>query len=325
MVMDSSAIVAIHLREPGHERLIDRIEAAEVVVVGAPTLLETAMVLTDFSLLFAVGAYWLTHRRMHPGLLALGGFALLFSILVAAAPGNLCREAFFPMKHHLASSVNIALNRGALYWFRWTFGIHGMFWIEWLMVDFIYRRVVPANQAGTLPIFKLPAAFILLLIIPFVGIFPAVWATGAAPPDRTYGEVYFYFLCALFCFFVALSHYLRRLDIFKNIVFPPGIRTAMLLLGVYLVVLRPNHIVPVYDDLLSGRAKEYNRQMTERRDYIAGFRGNTCVLRPIHEIPNALYLDDIVPDAKDWKDEAFSEYYGKKCVLAPSTGLGVDR
>src|ERR1017187_2476729 len=46
MVLDSSAIVAIHLREPGYERLIDRIEAAEVVVVGVPTLLETVMVLT---------------------------------------------------------------------------------------------------------------------------------------------------------------------------------------------------------------------------------------------------------------------------------------
>jgi ribonuclease VapC len=46
MVLDSSAIVAIHLREPGYERLIERIDAAEVVVVGVPTLLETVMVLT---------------------------------------------------------------------------------------------------------------------------------------------------------------------------------------------------------------------------------------------------------------------------------------
>lgn len=46
MVLDTSAIVAIHLREPGHQRLIDGIDAAEVVVVGVPTLLETAMVLT---------------------------------------------------------------------------------------------------------------------------------------------------------------------------------------------------------------------------------------------------------------------------------------
>jgi ribonuclease VapC len=31
---------------PGHERLIEKIDAAEVIVVGVPTLLETTMVLT---------------------------------------------------------------------------------------------------------------------------------------------------------------------------------------------------------------------------------------------------------------------------------------
>lgn len=46
MVLDSSAIVAIHMREPGYERLVERIGAAEVVVVGVPTLLETTIVLT---------------------------------------------------------------------------------------------------------------------------------------------------------------------------------------------------------------------------------------------------------------------------------------
>jgi ribonuclease VapC len=46
MVLDTSAIVAIHLREPDHERLIERIDAAEVVVVGVPTLLETVTLLT---------------------------------------------------------------------------------------------------------------------------------------------------------------------------------------------------------------------------------------------------------------------------------------
>ncbi len=47
MVLDSSAIVALQLRETGHERLIERIDTAEVVVVGVPTLLEAMMVLTS--------------------------------------------------------------------------------------------------------------------------------------------------------------------------------------------------------------------------------------------------------------------------------------
>lgn len=46
MVLDSSVVVAIHLREPGYERLIQQIEGAGAVVIGVPTALETAMVLT---------------------------------------------------------------------------------------------------------------------------------------------------------------------------------------------------------------------------------------------------------------------------------------
>ena len=47
MVLDSSAIVAIHLKEPGYERLVTAIEQAEVLVIGAPTVFETAMVLSS--------------------------------------------------------------------------------------------------------------------------------------------------------------------------------------------------------------------------------------------------------------------------------------
>ena len=46
MVLDSSAIVAIHWKEPGHERLVGKIDNAEILVVAAPTLLEASMVLT---------------------------------------------------------------------------------------------------------------------------------------------------------------------------------------------------------------------------------------------------------------------------------------
>lgn len=46
MIIDSSAIVAIFLREKGSERVLDALEAADAVRVGAPTLVETAMVLT---------------------------------------------------------------------------------------------------------------------------------------------------------------------------------------------------------------------------------------------------------------------------------------
>ena len=46
MVLDTSAIVAIHLKEPGFRQLIEKIDRASIIAVGVPTLLETTMVLS---------------------------------------------------------------------------------------------------------------------------------------------------------------------------------------------------------------------------------------------------------------------------------------
>jgi ribonuclease VapC len=46
VIIDSSAIVAIVLREPGWERLVDRIGSRDTCAIGAPTLVETGLVLT---------------------------------------------------------------------------------------------------------------------------------------------------------------------------------------------------------------------------------------------------------------------------------------
>jgi len=46
VILDSSAIVTIILREMGSDRVLDAMEAADACRVGAPTLVETAMVLT---------------------------------------------------------------------------------------------------------------------------------------------------------------------------------------------------------------------------------------------------------------------------------------
>ena len=46
MILDSSAVVAVMLREPGQDRLLRAIAEAVVLGIGAPTLVETGMVLT---------------------------------------------------------------------------------------------------------------------------------------------------------------------------------------------------------------------------------------------------------------------------------------
>lgn len=45
MILDSSAVVSMILEEQGHERLFDMIAGAPDVAIGAPTLVETDMVM----------------------------------------------------------------------------------------------------------------------------------------------------------------------------------------------------------------------------------------------------------------------------------------
>ena len=47
MILDTSVIVAMLLKESGFERLLDRIDAGHTAAVGAPTLLECAMVMAS--------------------------------------------------------------------------------------------------------------------------------------------------------------------------------------------------------------------------------------------------------------------------------------
>jgi ribonuclease VapC len=45
VILDSSAVIAILLQEPGHELLRERLATSERASIGAPTVLETSMVL----------------------------------------------------------------------------------------------------------------------------------------------------------------------------------------------------------------------------------------------------------------------------------------
>jgi ribonuclease VapC len=47
MILDSSAIIAIVLQEPGYEVLLKKLVEADAVRIGAPTLAETGIVLTN--------------------------------------------------------------------------------------------------------------------------------------------------------------------------------------------------------------------------------------------------------------------------------------
>lgn len=49
MILDSSAVVAVLLEEPGHEELERKMREQDVLAIGAPTLFETGIVMVNAS------------------------------------------------------------------------------------------------------------------------------------------------------------------------------------------------------------------------------------------------------------------------------------
>lgn len=112
MIADASALVAIVLREPGHELLRDRLADGPPPGIGAPTLLETRIVLvgragdrgslllarlievsglqtipfTDQHADAAFDAFWRYGRGRHPAALNLGDCLTYATARLAAEP-----------------------------------------------------------------------------------------------------------------------------------------------------------------------------------------------------------------------------------------------
>lgn len=115
MIVDSSAIVAVLLQEPGHEELVSRLAATTSAAVGAPTLAEAGVVLgarlgpqgktllarfvqeaeltvlpfTDDHWPLAVDAYLRFGKGRHPAALNLGD-CLTYATCRAASRPLLC-------------------------------------------------------------------------------------------------------------------------------------------------------------------------------------------------------------------------------------------
>ncbi len=47
MIVDSSAVIAILLKEPGYQGIRDRLATSEQVSIGAPTVVESSLVLSS--------------------------------------------------------------------------------------------------------------------------------------------------------------------------------------------------------------------------------------------------------------------------------------
>ncbi|MCA1558537.1 MAG: hypothetical protein LC731_08370, partial [Acidobacteria bacterium] len=239
------------------------------------------------------------------------GFLLMASLcalVVVLAPGNAVRESYSTGQHRLFYSLLYSGAQEARFLLKWLSN-------PALILGTIVFIPVAARLSEKNELFKrhfhlhpLIALAILILIV-FLGFFPAYWSLGILGQHRSVTLVFFLFLLGWFLNVAMWTCWLGRKFGWTVASLPVYVYVICLLL-IPLSLSATNNTSETIQDLTMGRALRYDRQMNERYSQIercVKTGENPCTIKRLTDLPTSItsaYMDTLTPsDAKYWKVE----------------------
>lgn len=275
---------------------------------------ETAMLLTWGVLLCAfVWNSWHA-RRVDWELFILLIMASIGAFIVATAPGNAVRLAFYCPPHPpLIKALAMCLANDVKLFFHWvvTPATAALIILAVGPVAEIARQRINAGKKTIHPLWALCGlgAFVT------AGFFPGFWSLGGLPPERTINTIFLFFMVGLlFTVYVLTAHVMARQG--RTIAPLPKYAQVLLIAFVFLSFMKEDSGVrTAYKNLISGKAARYDRHMTARYAHLKQC-GDRCVVDAIASPPATLYFDDITEDPHDWRNRSYAQYFHKKSIVA---------
>jgi hypothetical protein len=228
---------------------------------------------------------------------------LFFSTIVFFAPGNEVRSSFFLDKYDFLHTI---IN-GSKNTLRFTFSLIGTpsLWIGILLILKLKLtlKLSSMNLWLWLGIFMLPQ---------FIACAGPVWTTGIIGQHRTANFALYFQILVIFMFLmVEKSHIitskLKQLSTYTSL--------PRLILGLLISLLLFGNGKKACIDLLYGDAKGFYQENLKRAETIKSFTNlsDTTIFLPEYQFkPESIFIYDITTDSKDWKNEAYTTYYGLK-------------
>ncbi len=255
---------------------------------------------------------YLFFKRKHPLIIdslyllivALIGFATVYF-----APGNSIRESYFNNKHHIFFSIGYSFLQTGRFILKWTASIPliiiSIIYYEWNIK--LSEKLKLFSHSFYLTI---PESIIILLSVVFICIFPTYWSTGMLGQYRTVNVAYFLFLFMWFinltvCFNAYKTHAKKYLTINK---------TPKILLYIVFIcaTMFTKNGQTVLNDLISGKAQNYNTQMIKRYTIIKKAideNSDTIYFDSIKNPPSSLFVLDITNDPHHWINFTYATYF----------------
>lgn len=237
---------------------------------------------------------------------------IICALVVVAAPGNAVRESYSVGQHRFFHSLVYSLAQEARFLLKWL--TNPALILGTILFIPVADKLAERNRLFQKHFrFHPLVALALLLLIVFLGFFPAYWSLGILGQHRSVTLVFFLFLPGWFVNVMMWTAYLKQKFGWTVARLPVYVYVICLLL-IPVSLLATNNTSETIQDLASGRDARYDTQMKERYSRIAECRKtgqSPCAIKWLVDLPTSItsaYMDELTPsDAQYWQVELVHE------------------
>lgn len=282
------------------------------LIVGCNEISMIYLLLYNF--LFLSYNYYTT-RRFFTLHFYLFTWTVLLTFFILIAPGNYERSHSIINPLSLSEFFLKSLRKTIVLIFRYAL-------ISFIITFLTFYNLRKPLQNIKLKMLTLPYLIYipLFFVIIFIGCFPSIYSLGSYPPLRTVNVIFF----AVLILIMIVCYKLVSCPLTKKLQVPQILSIIILLIIVlgYTFVIGDknvydinNNIYNAYEDILSGKAQKYNKEVHERYNIIQSSKEDTLYLPPLQAKPQIIYHSDISQDPKHFYNASMAEFFNKKAII----------
>ena len=281
-----------------------------IIIIGCN---EVSLIITVLFTLYHTKTRYSENSQFDPGLVFLCIVCLVFALVEALAPGNFVR-LHSGHSRSVAWTIAGSLSITAVYVTQWAGPL--------LAVSVIYIPFFGIPLAQKMKSGQTTADPVKDLVWFFLGTFCllqvfVIWMAGGSGLGRIFDVIYLFFIVCYFCILqLLLNKNLERIAGVTNYAAAPGLLGLALFLASLFDI--NNNISTAYLDIVSGKARQYDRELANRLKTAKECRSDTCYVPALTAIPSTIYFTDLRPlaDARGlWINLYYSQYYHVKFVV----------
>jgi hypothetical protein len=272
---------------------------------------QISMILIMFMLAATLVWRSIQFRKIDGLFAGLLGLAVIAAAIVLLAPGNSAR-----MEHvsHVINPIATAIDSIRIIIQMGIDRVTNPLWFIFTLCAIPFLIATAQNSSAPRPVLNPFALFGLWIGSMLATVAPMIHLFQGWIPERILNITCLLFVIGWFLMLNEIVRYLVHKRFFRHVPIP-GYLLAILMVSTLFALTGKNNIRMAWENLLSGAACRYDRELRQRYEKINTCAEDTCVVAPLSVFPSMLYFEDINADAESWPNKPYAEYFGKRAIM----------